>query len=402
MLSKPVTGLTVKKKERKAKKNEEEKENTRKTKSKNDENISSTKPITKSLSSSDSETNSSPDCSPNGNSAKDHLISLLNIQISQKDIKNVEESKSEDYIQENLETVTEFDVKSKDTNELVEFIFEPSESLSKFKFDNIPVLCEKDDLCMGNSLGNIEVDRNKTKIVDNNDDENQIFDDKKYYLNEVIQSKDNRAGDENTNDKVVSPENESDTKKCSQEKENDDEDFITPQANKLPTVEDGLCLSARLQDKGTPVSLPKIFDSSTKLYLKTPVSLFKQREDALISRTPLKETTPNSKRLSLTPNPKNFLSQVEDPVAVRLASPVRKLAVNKTPGTPPDVSKSVKLFTSKVTTEEDKFSSFVAKWENILESNEAPETGMFSTHSVRGHSFSAYAKFSEKLTFFTL
>ena len=373
-----MTRLTVKKKERKVKKNEEEKENTQKqAKLRNDENISSTKPITKSLSSSDSETNSSPDCSPNGNSAKDHLISLLNIQNSQEDTKNVEEPNSDDYIQEKLETVTEFDLKSKDNNELVEFIFEPSESLSKFKFDNIPVLCEKDDLCLGNSLGNVEVDRNKTKIGDNNGDENQIFDDKKYNLNEVIENKDNKASDENTIAKVISPKNKSDTKNCREEKGNDDEDFITPQSNKLPAVEDGLCLSTKLQEKRTPVSLPKKLNSSTKLYLKTPVSLFKQREDAITSRTPQKETTPNSKRLSLTPNPKNFLSQVEDPVAVRLASPVRKLVVNKTPGTPPDVSESVKLFTSKVATEEDKFSNFIAKWEKILESNEAPETGMF-------------------------
>lgn len=367
MISKPVAKFAGKKKERKVKKNKEEQKNTQKqAKSRNAENISCTKPITKSLSSSDSETNSSPDCSPNGNSAKDHLISLLNIQNSQEDIKNVEQSNSDDYIQEKLETVTEFDLKSKDTNELVEFIFEPSESLSKFKFDNIPVLCEKDD-----SLGNVEVDRNETKIGD----ENQIFDDKKYNLNEVIENKD-KTSDENIIDKVISPKSKSDIKNCSDEKEHDDKDFITPQSNKLPAVEDGLSLSTKLQEKRTPVSLPKKLDS-TELYLKTPVSLFKQREDAITSRTPQKESTPNSKRLSLTPNPKNFLSQVEDPVALRLASPVRKLVANKAPRTPPDVSESVKLFTSKVATEEDKFSNFIAKWEKILESNEAPEMGMF-------------------------
>ena len=372
MISKPVTKLAGKKKERKVKKNKEEQENTQKqAKSRNDENISCTKPITKSLSSSDSETNSNPDCSPNGNSAKDHLISLLNIQNSQENIKNVEQSNSDDYIQEKLETITEFDLKSNDTNELVEFIFEPSESLSKFKFDNIPVLCEKDDF-----FGNVEVDRNETKIGDNSADENQIFDDRKYNLNEIIENKD-KTSDENIIDKVISPKSKSDTKNCSDEKEHDDKDFITPQSNKLPAVEDGLSLSTKLQEKRTPVSLPKKLDSSTKLYLKTPVSLFKQREDAITSRTPQKETKPNSKRLSLTPNPKNFLSQVEDPVAVRLASPVRKLVANKAPRTPPDVSESVKLFTSKVATEEDKFSNFIAKWEKILERNEAPETGMF-------------------------
>ncbi|XP_057313401.1 disks large-associated protein 5-like isoform X2 [Hydractinia symbiolongicarpus] len=133
----------------------------------------------------------------------------------------------------------------------------------------------------------------------------------------------------------------------------------TPECVKVYPKVDSLRKSARLVRS-------KITSNGDLDTPKTPVALFKEREGI----TPARITS--SKRNSLTPNPKNFLSKVEDPVAQRIESPKLQSKVDLL-RTPPDMKKSVNHFTALVSSEEEKFSSCCEKWNKVMEENTAPE-----------------------------
>ena len=143
----------------------------------------------------------------------------------------------------------------------------------------------------------------------------------------------------------------------------------TPEHIKTKSEGESLRRSARLQDniKKTPCSHAKFGSSVLSKIARTPVMLFKEREGLAV------KTPSPRKRTSLTPNPKNFLSKVEDPVAQRIDTP----EVHKTPNTPPEVSNSVKHFTKLVADEEKKFLVCCEKWDSVLAEESAPEEGMY-------------------------
>ncbi|XP_047125980.1 metacaspase-2 isoform X1 [Hydra vulgaris] len=98
--------------------------------------------------------------------------------------------------------------------------------------------------------------------------------------------------------------------------------------------------------------------------IRTPISMFKKKEG--IPQEML-FISPNINKKNITPNPKNFFSMNEDPVAQRINSPLR---IESAPN--PKVSDSVENFTKLVATEEAIFTSSLNKWNKILE-NGVPE-----------------------------
>lgn len=117
----------------------------------------------------------------------------------------------------------------------------------------------------------------------------------------------------------------------------------------------------------------------TNVATKTPVLAFKERE-GIAKKTPT--STPKrlsmsaSKRTSLTPNPKNFLHKIEDPIAQQMETPKSQRKFRQPDMSSDNVSESVKHFTALVATEEAKFQSSLQKWEKIQEENSAPEEGI--------------------------
>lgn len=136
----------------------------------------------------------------------------------------------------------------------------------------------------------------------------------------------------------------------------------TPECVRINPKVDSLRKSARLVRS-------KITSNGDVDTPKTPVALFKEREGITPARIR------SSKRNSLTPNPKNFLSKVEDPVAQRIESPKLQSKKDDLLRTPPDMKKSVNHFTALVSSEEEKFSSCCEKWNKVMEENTAPEKG---------------------------
>lgn len=134
----------------------------------------------------------------------------------------------------------------------------------------------------------------------------------------------------------------------------------TPECVRINPKVDSLRKSARLVRS-------KITSNGDVDTPKTPVALFKEREGITPARIR------SSKRNSLTPNPKNFLSKVEDPVAQRIESPKLQSKKDDLLRTPPDMKKSVNHFTALVSSEEEKFSSCCEKWNKVMEENTAPE-----------------------------
>ena len=102
--------------------------------------------------------------------------------------------------------------------------------------------------------------------------------------------------------------------------------------------------------------------------IKTPLSLFKESEG--IGQRML-VSSPSINKKNVSPNPKNFFSMKEDPVAQRIGSPLCKKS-----GPNPIVSDSVEHFSKLVTTEEATFKKSIDKWNKILEDGSAPEQGM--------------------------
>lgn len=98
--------------------------------------------------------------------------------------------------------------------------------------------------------------------------------------------------------------------------------------------------------------------------IRTPISMFKKKEGIPQGMFFI---SPNINKKNVTPNPKNFLSMKEDPVAQRINSPLR---IESAPN--PKVSDSVENFTKLVATEEAIFTSSLNKWNKILE-NGVPE-----------------------------
>jgi len=106
--------------------------------------------------------------------------------------------------------------------------------------------------------------------------------------------------------------------------------------------------------------------------INVPLSILnlKERNNISLPSTPL-QNSKVSRRGSLTPNPKNFLSQVEDPIAQRLASPVPVKAA-AIEDISQEVAHCVTIFTNKVKCEEERFTALIETWTSILQQNESP------------------------------
>ena len=100
----------------------------------------------------------------------------------------------------------------------------------------------------------------------------------------------------------------------------------------------------------------------------TPPNVFKIREGI---RTPMSAScvlTP--KRTSLTPNPRNFLRKIEDPIAQRIDSPKYVADLKQSYS---NVPKSAIYFHQLVEKEETKFKLSSDRWNQILKEDSPPE-----------------------------